>query len=67
MWETRQEMRRETRLRMMWVMRLVEIQQVWILVLVEILKLGLCHIELGERGSYILLYDLWSFHPSLGF
>jgi hypothetical protein len=40
------------------VTRLLEIQQVWIL------KLGLDHIELGERGSYILLYDLRSFHPS---
>jgi hypothetical protein len=64
MQETRQEMKRETRLRTMWVMRLVEIQQVWILVLVEILKLDLDHIMLGERGSYILLYDLRSFHPS---
>jgi hypothetical protein len=35
--------------------------------LVEILQLGLEHLELGERGSCILLDHLQSFHPNLGF
>jgi hypothetical protein len=44
---------------MMWEMMLetmlVDILQVWILVVVEIPQLGLGLLELGERGSCILL------------
>lgn len=35
--------------------------------LVEIPQLGLELLELGERGSCILLDHLQSFHPNLGF
>jgi hypothetical protein len=57
------EMMREMMLETM----LVEIQQVWILMMVEIPHLGLDLLELGERGSCILLYHLHIFHLSLGF
>jgi hypothetical protein len=46
---------------------LVGILQAWILVLVEIPQLGLELLELGERGSCILLDHLQSFHPNLRF
>jgi hypothetical protein len=56
---------------MMWEMMLetmlVDTLEAWILVLVEIPQLGLDLLELGERGSYILLDHLQSFHPNLGF
>jgi hypothetical protein len=46
---------------------LVGILQAGILGLVEIPQLGLELLELGERGSCILLDHLQSFHPNLGF
>jgi hypothetical protein len=61
----------EMMMKMMWEMMLeamlVGILQAWILGLVEIPQLGLELLELGERGSYILLDHLKSFHPNLGF
>ena len=58
-------------LEMMWEMMLetmlVGILHAWILGLVEIPQLGLELLELGERGSCILLDHLQSFHPNLGF
>jgi hypothetical protein len=65
------EMMMKMMVEMMWEMMLetmlVGILQAWILVLVEILQLGLELLELGERGSCILLDHLQSFHPNLGF
>jgi hypothetical protein len=56
---------------MMWEMMLetmlVGILQAWILVLVEIPQLGLELLELRERGSFLLLDHLQSFHLNLGF
>jgi hypothetical protein len=49
-----------------WILGLVEIPQAWILGLVEIPQLGLELLELGERGSCILLDHLRSFHLNLG-
>jgi hypothetical protein len=62
---------REMMMKMMWEMMLdtmlVGIPQAWILGLVEIQQLGLELLELGDRGSCILLDHLQSFHPNLGF
>jgi hypothetical protein len=67
MLEMMMEMMLEMRWEMMLEMMLVDIQQVWILVLVEVPQLGLDLLELGERGSCVLLDHLLSFHPSLRF
>jgi hypothetical protein len=65
------EMMMKMMVEMMWEMMLetmlVDILHAWILVLVEIPQLGLELLELGERGSCILLDHLQSFHPNLGF
>jgi hypothetical protein len=66
-----QEMMLKMMVEMMWEMMLetmlVGILQAGILGLVEIPQLGLELLELGERGSCILLDHLQSFHPNLGF
>jgi hypothetical protein len=68
---TMREMMMKMMVEMMWEMTLktmlVDILQVWILVQVEILQLGLDLLELGERGRFILLDHLQSFHPNHGF
>jgi hypothetical protein len=56
------EMMMKMMVEMMWEIMLetmlVDILQAWILVLVDIPQLGLDLLELGERGSYILLDHL---------
>jgi hypothetical protein len=53
------EMMMKMMVEMMWEMMLVGILQAWILRLVEIPQLGLELLELGERGSCILLVILF--------
>jgi hypothetical protein len=65
------EMMMKMKAEMMWEMMLetmmVIILKAWIPVLVEIPQLGLDLLELDERESCILLDQLQSFHPNLGF
>jgi hypothetical protein len=61
-----QEMMLKMMVEIMWEMML-ETMLVGILGLGEIPQLGLELLELGERGSCILLDHLHSFHPNHGF
>jgi hypothetical protein len=61
-----QEMMLKMMVEIMWEMML-ETTLVGILGLGEIPQLGLELLELGERGSCILLDHLQSFHPNLEF